>query len=156
MRRRRAERRDTLADPKYNSKIITKFINIVMIKGERAIAERIVYGALDILVQKSGEQDVMKVFQKAIDNARPRLEVKPRRIGGATYQVPVEVRAERGMSIALRWIKDFARGKKGRTMTEKLAEELLAAYKGEGSAIKKRDDTHKMAESNKAFAHFKW
>jgi len=99
---------------------------------------------------------VMKVFQKAIDNARPRLEVKPRRIGGATYQVPVEVRSERGVSIALRWIKDFARGKKGKSMTEKLAEELLMAYKGEGSAIKKRDDTHKMAESNKAFAHFKW
>jgi small subunit ribosomal protein S7 len=156
MRRRRAERRDALPDPKYNSKIITKFINIVMTKGKRAIAERIVYGALDILTQKSGEQDVMKVFQKAIDNARPRLEVKPRRIGGATYQVPIEVRSERGMSIALRWIKDFARVKKGRPMVEKLAEELLAAYKGEGSAIKKRDDTHKMAESNKAFAHFKW
>jgi small subunit ribosomal protein S7 len=156
MRRRQAEKRDTIPDPKYNSKIVTKFINIVMLKGKRAIAERIVYGAFDIMAEKSGEQDVMKVFQKAIDNARPRLEVKPRRIGGATYQVPVEVRAERGMSIALRWIKDFARGKKGRTMTEKLAEELLAAYKGEGSAIKKRDDTHKMAESNKAFAHFKW
>jgi len=156
MRRRRAEKRDVLPDPKYNSKIITKFINIVMIKGERAIAERIVYGALDLVTQKSGEQDVMKVFQKAIDNARPRLEVKPRRIGGATYQVPIEVRTERGMSIVLRWIKDFARAKKGRPMVEKLAEELLAAYKGEGSAIKKRDDTHKMAESNKAFAHFKW
>jgi len=156
MRRRRAEKRDTLPDPKYNSKVVTKFINIVMLKGERAIAERIVYGAFNILAEKSGEQDVMKVFQKAIDNARPRLEVKPRRIGGATYQVPVEVRSERGVSIALRWIKDFARGKKGKSMTEKLAEELLMAYKGEGSAIKKRDDTHKMAESNKAFAHFKW
>jgi small subunit ribosomal protein S7 len=156
MRRRQAEKRDTLPDPKYNSKTVTKFINIVMLKGKRAIAEKIVYGAFDILAQKSGEQDALKVFQKAIDNARPRLEVKPRRIGGATYQVPVEVRAERGMSIALRWLKDFARSKKGRSMVEKLAEELLLAYKGEGSAIKKRDETHKMAEANKAFAHFKW
>lgn len=156
MRRRQAEKRDTVADPKYDNKIVTKFINIIMIEGKRAIAERIVYGAFNILAEKSGEPNVMTAFQKAIDNARPRLEVKPRRIGGATYQVPVEVRAERGVSIALRWIKDFARNKKGRTMTDKLAEELLAAYKGEGSAIKKRDETHKMAEANKAFAHFKW
>ena len=98
----------------------------------------------------------MKVFHKAIDNARPRLEVKPRRVGGATYQVPIEVRQERGTSIALRWIRDFAKSKKGKSMKEKLAEEIIAAYKGEGSAIKKRDDTHKMAEANKAFAHFRW
>lgn len=102
------------------------------------------------------EPDVLKLFHKAIDNARPRLEVKPRRVGGATYQVPIEVRQDRGTSIALRWIRDYARGKKGRTMEKRLAEELIAAYKGEGSAIKKRDDTHKMAESNKAFAHFRW
>ena len=156
MRRRRAEKRKILPDPKYNSKLVTKFINIIMLKGKRSIAEKIVYGSFDILKKKTGESDVIKAFQRAIDNARPRLEVKPRRIGGATYQVPIEVRAERGVSIALRWIKDFARSKKGRTMTDKLAEELISAYKGEGSAIKKRDDTHKMAEANKAFAHFKW
>ena len=156
MRRRRAEKREILPDPKYNSKLVTKFINIIMLKGKRSIAEKIVYGSFDILKKKTGETDVIKAFQRAIDNARPRLEVKPRRIGGATYQVPIEVRAERGVSIALRWIKDFARSKKGRTMIDKLAEELISAYKGEGSAIKKRDDTHKMAEANKAFAHFKW
>lgn len=156
MRRRQAEKRKILADPKYNSKLVTKFINIVIKQGKRSIAERIVYGSFDILKEKTGEDDVMKALQKAVDNARPRLEVKPRRIGGATYQVPVEVRAERGISIALRWIRDFARAKKGRPMVEKLAEELLAAYKNEGSAIKKRDDVHKMAESNKAFAHLKW
>ncbi len=156
MRRRRAEKREILPDPKYNSKLVTKFINIIMLKGKRSIAEKIVYGSFDILKKKTGETDVIKAFQRAIDNARPRLEVKPRRIGGATYQVPIEVRAERGVSIALRWIKDFARSKKGRTMIDKLAEELISAYKGEGSAIKKRDDTHKMADANKAFAHFKW
>jgi small subunit ribosomal protein S7 len=156
MRRRRAEKREILPDPKYNSKLVTKFINIVILKGKRSIAEGIVYGAFNILQEKTGEPDVMKALQKAVDNARPRLEVKPRRIGGATYQVPVEVRAERGVSIALRWIRDFARTKKGRPMVEKLADELLAAYKNEGPAIKKRDDTHKMAESNKAFAHLRW
>ncbi|NQU18598.1 30S ribosomal protein S7 [bacterium] len=156
MRRRRAEKRKILPDPKYNSKLVTKFINIIMLKGKRSIAEKIVYGSFDILKKKTGELDAIKAFQRVIDNARPRLEVKPRRIGGATYQVPIEVRAERGVSIALRWIKDFARSKKGRTMIDKLAEELISAYKGEGSVIKKRDDTHKMAEANKAFAHFKW
>lgn len=156
MRRRRAEKRKILADPKYNSKLVTKFINIVILEGKRAIAERIVYGAFDKLQEKTGETDVMKALQKAVDNARPRLEVKPRRIGGATYQVPVEVRAERGVSIALRWIRDFARTKKGRPMMDKLADELFSAYKNEGPAIKKRDDTHKMAEANKAFAHLRW
>ena len=156
MRRRRAEKRKILPDPKYNSKLVTKFINIVMLKGKRAIAERIVYGSFNILQEKSGEADVMKALQKAVDNARPRLEVKPRRIGGATYQVPIEVRADRGVSIALRWIRDFAKAKKGRSMVNKLADELFAAYKNEGPAIKKRDDTHKMAESNKAFAHLRW
>lgn len=156
MRRRRAEKRKILPDPKYNSQLVTKFINVVIRDGKRSISERIVYGAFDILQQKTGESDVMKALQKAIDNARPRLEVKPRRMGGATYQVPIEVRADRGVSIALRWIRDFARAKKGRPMVEKLADELVSAYKNEGPAIKKRDDTHKMAESNKAFAHLRW
>lgn len=156
MRRRGAQQREVLADPKFHSKIVGKFINIVMLKGKKAVAENIVYGSFDILKTALNEPDILKVFHKAIDNARPRLEVKSRRVGGATYQVPIEVRQERGTSIALRWIRDFAKNKKGRPMPQKLADEIIAAYKGEGSAIKKRDDTHKMAEANKAFAHFRW
>ena len=156
MRRRKAQEREVLADPKYNSKIVGKFINMVMTEGKKGLAENIVYSAFDKVKSVLNEQDAMKVFHKAIENVRPRLEVKPRRVGGATYQVPVEVRQERGTSIALRWIRDYARQKKGKAMEEKLAEEIIAAYKGEGSAIKKRDDTHKMAESNKAYAHFRW
>jgi len=156
MRRRKAQERELLADPKFNSKIVAKFINMVMEEGKKSTAERMVYGALEILKQQLNEADALKIFYKAIDNARPRLEVKPRRVGGATYQVPIEVRQERGTSIALRWIRDFAKAKKGKSMQEKLADEIMTAYKGEGSAIKKRDDTHKMAESNKAFAHFRW
>ncbi len=156
MRRRKAQEKEILPDPKFNSKVVAKFINMVMIKGKKAIAEKMVYGAFEILQKTLNEPDVLKIFNKAIDNARPRLEVKPRRVGGATYQVPIEVRQERGTSIALRWIRDFAKTKKGKSMQEKLSEEIVAAYKGEGSTIKKRDDTHKMAESNKAFAHFRW
>jgi len=156
MRRRKAQEKDILSDPKFNSKVVAKFINMVMLEGKKSIAEKMVYGAFDILKEQLNEPDILKIFYKAIDNARPRLEVKPRRVGGATYQVPIEVRQDRGTSIALRWIRDFAKNKKGRSMKEKLAEEIIAAYKGEGSAIKKRDDTHKMAESNKAFAHFRW
>jgi len=156
MRRRKAQEKVVLADPKLNSKIVAKFVNMVMVKGKKSIAEKIVYGAFEIVKKNLNEQDILKVFYKALDNARPRLEVKPRRVGGATYQVPIEVRQERGTSIALRWLRDFAQNKKGRPMDQKLAEEIIAAYKGEGSAIKKRDDTHKMAESNKAFAHFRW
>ncbi|MBP7217259.1 MAG: 30S ribosomal protein S7 [Candidatus Omnitrophica bacterium] len=156
MRRRKAQEREILADPKFNSKIVGKFINMVMLQGKKSLAEKIVYNAFEKIKTQLNEPDVLKIFHKAIDNVRPRLEVKPRRVGGATYQVPIEVRQERGTSIALRWIRDFAKGKKGRSMEDKLADEILAAYKGEGSAIKKRDDTHKMAESNKAFAHFRW
>jgi small subunit ribosomal protein S7 len=156
MRRRKAQEKKVLADPKFNSVIVAKFINMVMTEGKKSIAEKMVYGAFEVLAKQLNEQDVIKVFHKALDNARPRLEVKPRRVGGATYQVPIEVRQERGTSIALRWIRDFAKAKKGKSMKEKLADEIIAAFKGEGSAIKKRDDTHKMAESNKAFAHFRW
>ncbi|MBU1726961.1 MAG: 30S ribosomal protein S7 [Candidatus Omnitrophica bacterium] len=156
MRRRKAQEKVVLADPKFNSKIVAKFINMVMLAGKKSIAERMVYGAFEIIKKDLNEPDILKIFHKALDNARPRLEVKPRRVGGATYQVPIEVRQERGTSIALRWIRDFAKTKKGRSMSEKLADEIMAAYKGEGSAIKKRDDTHKMAEANKAFAHFRW
>jgi small subunit ribosomal protein S7 len=156
MRRRKAPVREILADPKFNSKVVSKFVNMVMVRGKKSLAEKIVYGAFEIIKSKLNEPDVIKVFNKALDNVRPRLEVKPRRVGGATYQVPIEVRQERGVSIALRWIRDFAKSKKGRPMKDKLAEEIIDAYKGEGAAIKKRDDTHKMAEANKAFAHFRW
>jgi small subunit ribosomal protein S7 len=156
MRRRRAVKRQILPDPKYNNKLVAKLINILMLCGKKSTAESIVYGAFDIIKQKTGEEDPVKVFLKALDNIRPRLEVKPRRVGGATYQVPIEVSQERGVSLAFRWVKDFTRGKKGKPMEERLADELLAAYKGEGAAIKKRDDTHKMADANKAFAHFRW
>ncbi len=156
MRRRKAQEKVVLPDPKLNSKIVAKFVNMVMLEGKKAIAEKIVYGAFEIVKKNLNEQDILKVFYKALDNARPRLEVKPRRVGGATYQVPIEVRQERGTSIALRWLRDFAMNKKGRPMDQKLAEEIIAAYKGEGAVIKKRDDTHKMAEANKAFAHFRW
>lgn len=156
MRRRKAQEKVVLADPIFNSKIVAKFINMVMLEGKKSLAEKMVYGAFEIVKKQLNEPDIIKIFHKALDNARPRLEVKPRRVGGATYQVPIEVRQERGTSIALRWIRDFAKAKKGKSMKEKLADEIMAAYKGEGSAIKKRDDTHKMAESNKAFAHFRW
>lgn len=156
MRRRKAQQKEVLADPKFNSKVVGKFINMVMLKGKKSVAEKIVYGAFDIIVKQVNEPDALKIFHKAIDNARPRLEVKPRRVGGATYQVPIEIRQDRGTSIALRWMRDFAKNKKGKSMEQKLADEIIATYKNEGSAIKKKDDTHKMAEANKAFAHFKW
>ncbi len=156
MRRGKAQEREILPDPKFNSKIVAKFINMVTLQGKKSLAEKMIYGAFDVIKQQLNEPDILKVFNKAIDNTRPRLEVKPRRVGGATYQVPIEVKQERGTSIALRWIRDFAKTKKGKSMKDKLAEEIMAAYKGEGSAIKKRDDTHKMAEANKAFAHFRW
>lgn len=156
MRRRRADLRETIPDPKFNSRLVGKFINICMHKGKKTIAENIVYDAFELLKQKTQEETEMKAFNKAIENVRPRLEVKPRRVGGATYQVPVEVSVPRGQSLAMRWIRDIARTKKGKPMVNKLADELMAAYKGEGAAIKKRDDTHKMAEANRAFAHLRW
>ncbi len=155
MRRRRAEKREITPDPKYKNVWVSKFINIVMTRGKKAVAEKVVYKCFDILAEKTGKP-ALEVFQKAMDNARPQLEVKPRRIGGATYQVPIDVKPERGISIAMRWIRNFARVKKGKPMQVKLADEMLDAYKGEGSAVKKRDDTHKMAEANKAFAHYRW
>lgn len=156
MRRRRVEKRESLADPKLNNRIVAKFINIVMERGKKALAEKIVYGAFEAAKKQLNESDALKLFYKAIDNARPRLELKSRRVGGATYQVPIEVSQARGTSIALRWFRDFARSRKGKPMMQKLAEEIISAYKNEGSSVKKRDDTHKMAEANKAFAHFRW
>lgn len=155
MRRRRAEIRKISADAQYNSEVINKFINLVMICGKKTVAQDIVYDALNILKEKAGKEPV-SVFYQALENARPKLEVRSRRIGGATYQVPAEVTKERGISIALRWIRDYARAKKGKGMASRLADEVFSCYKQEGSVIKKRDDTHKMAEANKAFAHFKW
>ena len=155
MRRRRAEKREVIPDPKYKNITVSRFINTIMTQGKKSTAEGIVYGALEVLAQKTGKPAV-EVFQKALENARPQLEIKPRRIGGATYQVPIDVRPERGTAIAMRWIRNFARAKKGRPMEAKLADELLEAYNGQGSAVKKRDDTHKMAEANKAFAHYRW
>jgi small subunit ribosomal protein S7 len=156
MRRGRAEKREVIPDTKYNNKLVSRFISAIMIKGKKSVAQSIVYGAFDILKEKTGKNDPVEVFQKAMDNVRPLLELKARQVGGATYQVPIEVKPERGINISIRWIRNFARQRKGRTMKERLATELLDAYKGEGSAVKKKEDTHKMAEANKAFSHFRW
>jgi small subunit ribosomal protein S7 len=155
MRRRRAPKREFKGDPKYNSQLVGHFINIVMLSGKKTVAQKIVYSAFDIVGKKMNE-DPLKIFFNALENARPRMAVKPRRIGGATYQVPLEVPKEKGMSIALRWMKDFAVKKKGKPMPEKLADEIASAYKNEGGAVKKKEDTHRMAESNRAFAHFRY
>jgi small subunit ribosomal protein S7 len=155
MRRRRAEKRGQIADPKYNDKIISKFINMVMGKGKKSIAQKIVYTAIETAAEKINK-DPKEVFYKAVDNVRPLVEVKPRRVGGATYQVPVEVKTDRGQTMALRWIRNFSRAKKGKPMHDRLAEEILSAYKGEGPSVKKKEDTHKMAEANKAFSHYRW
>lgn len=156
MRRRRAEKRETVPDLQYHSETIGQLINMVMIKGKKSTAERIVYGALESVKKQANTPDALAVITKAIENVRPLLEVKSRRVGGATYQVPIEVKPERGIILALRWIRDFARTRKGKPMQEKLAQEIIEAYKGSGSAIKKKEDTHKMAEANKAFAHYRW
>ncbi len=156
MRRRSAEKIEPLADPKYSSKLVAKFINNLMREGKKTIAEGIVYNAFTILEQKVTDSTALKTFSKAIDNVRPKVEVKGRRVGGATYQVPLEVPLARGNALAMRWIRDYARAKKGRPMENRLADELLAAYKGEGASVKKRDDMHKMADSNKAFSHLRW
>ncbi|MCM8765860.1 MAG: 30S ribosomal protein S7 [Candidatus Omnitrophica bacterium] len=155
MRRRRASRREVSPDPIYNSKLIQRLINMVMWEGKKTIAEKIVYSALEIASQQL-KVEPLEVIQKAVDNVRPLLEVRPRRVGGATYQVPMEVRPERSTALALRWMRDAARRKQGKPMEERLAVEIVDAFKGQGSAIKKREETHKMAEANKAFAHFRW
>ena len=155
MRRRRAPKREVRPDSKYNSEVIGNFINIIMLEGKKSIAQKIIYNAFDIVADKLKE-DPVKIFFSALDNARPRMTVKPRRIGGATYQVPLEVTKEKGISTALRWMRELALKKKGRPMEVKLAEEIIAAYKREGAVIKKKEDTHKMAEANRAFAHFRY
>ncbi|MFH1245346.1 MAG: 30S ribosomal protein S7 [Candidatus Omnitrophota bacterium] len=155
MRRRRAENRECAADLQYNSKVVGQFINMVMSKGKKSTAQRIVYRALDVVKEQTGE-NALTVLTKAIENVRPLLEVKSRRVGGATYQVPIEVKAERGVALALRWIRDYACAKKGKPMEIKLAAEIVDSFKGTGNAVKKKEDTHKMAEANKAFAHYRW
>ena len=156
MRRRRAEKRKIVGDPKYNSDLVSRFISTLMVDGKKTIAENIIYNALDILKEKTQDESSVKALNKAVDNVRPRLEVKSRRVGGATYQVPTDVTPARGTSLAMRWIRDYARNKKGKPMEIKLAEELVSAYKSEGPAIKKRDEVHKMAEANRAFSHLRW
>jgi small subunit ribosomal protein S7 len=155
MRRRRAKKRKIPPDMVYGSELVSKFINSLMWDGKKYLAEKIFYNALKIVEQKT-KNDGLTVFLKAIDNVKPIVEVRPRRVGGATYQVPIEVRPDRQISLAIRWIIQTAREKKGKPMSEKLAEELITASEGRGGAWKKKEDTHKMAEANKAFAHFKW
>ncbi len=154
-RRREVPKRKRAADPKYGSTLVTRFVNCLMKGGKKSTAEAIVYDAMDIIADRSKE-DALGVFEKAINNVKPMLEVKSRRVGGSTYQVPIEVRPERRTALAFRWIITFARQRSEHTMAEKLAGELLAAYKKEGAAMKKRDDTHRMAEANKALAHYRF
>jgi small subunit ribosomal protein S7 len=154
-RRSRADRRPQVADPRFESTTAAKFINALMVDGKKSTAERIFYDALDIVEEKSG-QPGLGVFRTALTNAKPALEVKSRRVGGATYQVPVEVRPDRRTALAVRWLIGYARARSEKTMAERLAGELMAASRGEGSTIKKKDDTHRMAEANKAFAHYRW
>ena len=154
-RRSQAYHKETLADPRFESETVTKFVNSLMFDGKKSVAESIFYEAMDLLEQRAGQPGIT-VFQLALNNAKPALEVKSRRVGGATYQVPVEVRPERRQALASRWLITFARGRSEKTMAERLAAELLAASRGEGSTIKKKEDTHRMAEANKAFAHYRW
>ncbi|OIO37619.1 MAG: 30S ribosomal protein S7 [Candidatus Omnitrophica bacterium CG1_02_46_14] len=156
MRRRTALRREVTPDPKFNNKTVSRFINMLMEDGKKWNAEKIVYGSLDILVQKTQKSDAMEILTKAIDNVKPLLELKSRRVGGATYQIPVEVRGDRGASLALRWIRNAARGRKGKPMQQRLADEILDAYNGQGTAVKKKEEIHKMAEANRAFSHYRW
>jgi small subunit ribosomal protein S7 len=154
-RRHRAEKRIVLPDAKFGDQVVAKFINNVMEDGKKAVAEKIVYSAFDIIASKS-KQDALKVFAEALENVKPLVEVKSRRVGGATYQVPMEVRAERRQALAIRWIIEAAAKRSESTMTERLANELLDALANKGSAVKKREDTHRMAEANKAFSHYKF
>lgn len=155
-RRNRAPKRDILPDPKFKSLVVAKFVNHIMLDGKKSIAEKIVYGAFDKMLAKDSAMNVVETFEKALADISPMVEVKSRRVGGATYQVPVEVRPERRQTLGMRWIIDAARKRKENTMGDRLAAELLEAVEGRGAAVKKREDTHKMAEANKAFAHFRW
>ena len=155
-RRRQATRRPIQSDAKFNSTLVSRLVNTVMNSGKKSTAQRIVYGAFDTIAEKNPATTPLEILQRAVDNAKPRLEIKPRRVGGATYQVPVEVASERQFALALRWLVDFADARKGQPMKAALAAEILEAYQGQGNAIRKRDEVHKMAQANKAFAHFRW
>ncbi|MDD2181607.1 MAG: 30S ribosomal protein S7 [Bacilli bacterium] len=155
MRKRRAVKRDVLADPIYQSKIVTKLVNRLMIDGKKGVAQTILYEAFDMIKEKTG-QEPMEVFNKALENIKPALEVKSRRVGGATYQVPIEVHTDRRQALGLRWLVQYARLRGGHSMAENLANEIIDASNGTGAAVKKREDTHRMAEANKAFAHYRW
>ena len=155
MRKRRAEKRDVLPDAIYSSKVVTKLINSVMLDGKKGTAEKIIYEAFDIIKEKTGKNPV-EVFDAAMENIMPLLEVKSRRVGGSNYQVPMEVRADRRQTLGLRWLTQYAKNRSGRGMANKLANEIMDAANGVGGAVKKREDTHKMAEANKAFAHYRW
>lgn len=155
-RRRQAVKRSVLADPRYHSVLVTRLVNTVMKWGQKGTAQRIVYDAFEELTVKNPAASPLDVLQRAVDNAKPRLEVKPRRVGGATYQVPLEVPTDRQVALAMRWIVKFADARKGVPMKQALAAEIMEAFQGQGNAIRKRDDVHKMAQANKAFAHFRW
>ncbi len=154
-RKGKVPKRDVLPDPKYHSKLVSKFVHGVMWEGKKAVAENILYSAFDIMVKRTNE-DALKLFERAVDNVKPVLEVRSRRVGGSTYQVPVEIRPERRQALAIRWLIKFSRSRGEKSMQEKLAAELLDAASNKGSAVKKKEDTHKMAEANKAFAHYRW
>lgn len=155
MRRRRAQKREVLGDPIYNDKVVTKFINKMMLDGKKSVVEKIMYAALHKIEKKTNEKGI-EIFQKALENVKPLVEVRSRRVGGATYQVPVEVRVERQQSLSIRWILESTRKRNERTMIDRLANELIDAANEKGSAFKKKEDVHKMAEANKAFAHYRW
>jgi small subunit ribosomal protein S7 len=154
-RRGEVPKRKTIPDPKYKDRLVAKMMNTVMISGQKAIAESIVYGAFDV-IQERFKEDPLEVFRRALDNVKPKVEVKSRRVGGATYQVPVEVRPERRVSLAMRWLTNYSRSRGEKSMRERLANELMEASQGRGNAVKKKEDTHKMADANKAFAHYRW
>jgi small subunit ribosomal protein S7 len=155
-RRRQATKRPLIPDAKFNSTLVARLVNTVMLSGKKSLAQRIVYKSFETIAEKNPATNPLEVLQRAVDNAKPRLEVKARRVGGATYQVPVEVPIDRQLALAMRWLVDYADGRKGLPMNEALAAEILEAYQGQGNAIRKRDEVHKMAQANKAFAHFRW
>jgi small subunit ribosomal protein S7 len=154
-RRREVPKRKVLPDPKYHDELVTKFMNVLMLDGKKSVAEQIVYGAFDVIEDRT-RKEPLKVFHRALENVEPQVEVRSRRVGGATYQVPVEVRPSRRMALAMRWLVSYARKRPGRTMRDKLANEIIEAAHNRGMAVKKRDDVHRMAEANKAFAHYRW
>lgn len=156
MRRRRTVRRELTPDVKYNSELVARLINMLMRRGKKSVAQKIVYGAFDVVRDKKKDMEPLEVFIQAVENVKPKLEVKARRVGGATYQVPLEVPPDRQIALAIRWIVTYSQGKKGRSMMDALASELLEAFDNTGASVKKKEDTHKMAQANKAFAHYRW